>query len=222
MAGNQQEAAVDNEPDGKAPDDPSAQFSSEPASEPSSKRNRARGSLILRVVLAVVAAALLIAAALGAVNLRAVDVYNQATQSLNENLAAFQDDDADLNALALKQQQTDAQFEDASTLRSVLFPQLGASIDNNAAISTALSKSIAAKLEAQHGGEDAAGASPSSNGSSSSSGSGNQSTGSLTDEQRSKIDALLKANRQQGSSSTQRGSTSTDQNSNGDKANKPW
>ena len=217
MAGNQQETAVDDESGGSV----HGRLPSDHSENHTSMRKHARGSLTLRVVLAVVAAVLLIAAALGVVNLRALDVYDQATRSLSENLAMFEHDDTDLQALALKQQQTDAQFKDATTLRDVLFPQLGSSIENNAAISNALSKSIAAKLGEQQGGGNMSSASPSSNGSSNSSGSGNQSTGSLTEEQRSKIDALLKANKQRGSSSTQRGSTSTDQNSSSDKANKP-
>ena len=79
-----------------------------------------RASLTVRIVLAVMAALLVMAALWAIVNLAAVNSYNQATQSLQENISTSRKDDADWDKLHTRQQQTDAQFNEASppTLRN--------------------------------------------------------------------------------------------------------
>lgn len=70
-----------------------------------------RASLTVRIVLAVMAALLVMAALWAIVNLAAVNSYNQATQSLQENISTSRKDDADWDKLHTRQQQTDAQIQ---------------------------------------------------------------------------------------------------------------
>ena len=76
-----------------------------------------RASLTVRIVLAVMAALLVMAALWAIVNLAAVNSYNQATQSLQENISTSRKDDADWDKLHTRQQQTDAQFNEASAMK---------------------------------------------------------------------------------------------------------
>lgn len=63
-----------------------------------------RTSLTVRIVLAVMAALLVMAALWAIVNLAAVNSYNQATQSLQENISTSRKDDADWDKLHTRQQ----------------------------------------------------------------------------------------------------------------------
>ena len=183
---------------------------------------RARSPLAVRIILAVVAMLLIAAAGLGSVNLYASSVYDQATESLNTNLATYEQEDADLDALALSQRQTDALFADATEMNTVLLPHLRDAIEHNAAISKALSDQIAADLDQaqrQASGspeavESEGGENSTNNGSSDNSGS----SGSLTDEQRKKIEELLESNQRQTSPTPSPDSTNDDENN----VNKPW
>ena len=83
-----------------------------------------RASLTVRIVLAVMAALLVMAALWAIVNLAAVNSYNQATQSLQENISTSRKDDADWDKLHTRQQQTDAQFNEASAMKPLLLPQV--------------------------------------------------------------------------------------------------
>lgn len=97
-----------------------------------------RASLTVRIVLAVMAALLVMAALWAIVNLAAVNSYNQATQSLQENISTSRKDDADWDKLHTRQQQTDAQFNEASAMKPLLLPQVRESIEHNSHVSSQL------------------------------------------------------------------------------------
>ena len=210
MAGNKQKTPLSIAPDGTL------------AGDTAPHAPKARAPLAVRIILTVIAGLLACVATLAAVNLRSVDVYNTATQALGENLDAVEREDADLDALALKQQQVDSQFKDAATFDPLLLPHLRSSIDTNTAISKDLTERIKRMLTAQHGGgdDDAASASPSSAGTGQNS-SSTDATQGLSDEQRKKIADLLKANQ---NGSTDPGSSSSTQKSQDDTDSsvKPW
>ena len=80
-----------------------------------------RASLTVRIVLAVMAALLVMADLWAIVNLAAVNSYNQATQSLQENISTSRKDDADWDKLHTRQQQTDPKCANQSSI-TVMFP----------------------------------------------------------------------------------------------------
>ena len=105
-----------------------------------SSPRKARASLPVRVALIIIAVALAAVAALAVVNLVAANQYNQATQSLIENIKTSQSQTPDLDKLNAQQQQTDAQFRDAASAGALLLPQLREAIKHNSAVSEQLTK----------------------------------------------------------------------------------
>ena len=103
-------------------------------------RMRAKCPLWARIVLACGAVLLLLVAGVAAVNLSASITFNQATASLNANIKAAQDESTDITTLKAQQQQTDAQFDEAGRMRTLLLPQVKDAIDTNASISSELTK----------------------------------------------------------------------------------
>lgn len=85
-------------------------------------RMRAKCPLWARIVLACGAVLLLLVAGVAAVNLSASITFNQATASLNANIKAAQDESTDITTLKAQQQQTDAQFDEAGRMRTLLLP----------------------------------------------------------------------------------------------------
>ena len=111
----------------------------------------ARASLPVRIAIAVIAAISVIVGVLGIVNLASVSNYNQATDSLNANIKASQQQDADFDKLQTQQQQTDAQFREAGAAGMLLLPNVRTSIEHNAEVSAKLTESIRKKIgEMQH------------------------------------------------------------------------
>lgn len=107
----------------------------------------ARASLPVRIAIAVIAAISVIVGVLGIVNLASVSNYNQATDSLNANIKASQQQDADFDKLQTQQQQTDAQFREAGAAGMLLLPNVRTSIEHNAEVSAKLTESIRKKSE---------------------------------------------------------------------------
>ena len=95
---------------------------------------KARASLPVRIIIAVIAAISIAVGALAIVNLASVSNYNQATNSLNANIKASQQQDADFDKLQTQQQQTDAQFREAGAAGALLLPNVRSSIEHNAAV----------------------------------------------------------------------------------------
>ena len=175
----------------------------------------ARASLPVRIAIAVIAAISVIVGVLGIVNLASVSNYNQATDSLNANIKASQQQDADFDKLQTQQQQTDAQFREAGAAGMLLLPNVRTSIEHNAEVSAKLTESIRKKIgEMQHA--DGTEADTVTDG-----GQGNG--GTLTDEQRQKVEELLAQNAQSAQSDSDDSGSAAKQDSNQTSSPaKPW
>ncbi|EWH39872.1 Conserved hypothetical secreted protein [Bifidobacterium breve 31L] len=135
-----------------------------------------------RIALAIAAAVLVLIAGVAGANLSATVTFNRATASLKANIKAAQDESTDMDTLNAQQQQTDAQFAEANSMRAVLLPQIKDAIDANAAASAQLTKITLQQVEAQRNGTDAQN---STDAQSSSTSNGNATkSGNLTDEQK--------------------------------------
>lgn len=188
----------------------------------SGKLKRTRASLPTRVALIVLAVLLGTVALLAVVNLAANGNYNHATRSLQENIKTSKQNNVDWDKLRVRQQQTDAQFDDAGEMRALLLPQLRESIDHNSRVSGQLTKAIIEK--AKSGKDDQSDSDTNANADArQTNGSESKKDTRLTDAQREKVEELLKQNTQ---------STQSDSNTNGSAANqntdksssqtKPW
>lgn len=81
-------------------------------------------------------------------NFRAQNAYNVATRSLIANIKASKKLDVDKDMLRIQQQQTDAEFYDASSKGyAILLPELSESIRLNAEISKKFTKELQKKVE---------------------------------------------------------------------------
>ena len=188
----------------------------------SGKLKRTRASLPTRVALIVLAVLRGMVALLAVVNLAANGNYNHATRSLQENIKTSKQNNVDWDKLRVRQQQTDAQFDDAGEMRALLLPQLRESIDHNSRVSDQLTKAIIEK--AKSGKDDQSDSDTNANADArQTNGSESKKDTRLTDAQREKVEELLKQNTQ---------STQSDSNTNGSAANqntdksssqtKPW
>lgn len=188
-----------------------------------STRTVARAPLPMRVALIVLAVAVACLAALTVVNLSAAVLHDEATQALERNVADAADDTSNLEMLRIRQEQVDAQFEDAGRYGMVLLPALRSSIETNAAVSQVLTQRIQEELDRQQQGDaDTTDSSDPQEDGTTSEGGG------LTEEQRRRVEELLQSNQ----SSTPAESSGTDPQD-GDSANggdsgestvesKPW
>ena len=170
----------------------------------------ARASLPVRIAIAVIAAISVIVGVLGIVNLASVSNYNQATDSLNANIKASQ------------QQQTDAQFHEAGAAGMLLLPNVRTSIEHNAEVSAKLTESIRKKIEEmQHA--DGTEADTAIEGGQSVTDGGQGNGGTLTDEQRQKVEELLAQNAQSAQSDSDDSGSAAKQDSNQTSSPaKPW
>lgn len=96
---------------------------------------RAHKNTIVRTISIVLMIIAILAAYYCLTNWRAQYAYNSATSSLIANMKAAKNIDADKEVLLTQQQQTDAQFNDASAQRYLLMPKLLNHIDHNAKLS---------------------------------------------------------------------------------------
>ena len=189
--------------------------------DPHAHTVKARASLAIRVIMAIVAVAALVFAVLAGLNISASTRFNQATASLNRNLKQATQDDADLDALNASQQQTDAQFEDAARLSIALLPQLRQAIAANAAVSAELTKRIGQELAAQQGTDTNNGNSSNEPEGATTKDSKNSNGSGLTDEQKKQVEELLKAN-QQSTDTNPSTNTQTDKANKKQQTAKPW
>ena len=173
----------------------------------------ARASLPVRIAIAVIAAISVIVGVLGIVNLASVSNYNQATDSLNANIKASQQQNADFDKLQTQQQQTDAQFREAGAAGMLLLPNVRTSIEHNAEVSAKLTESIRKKIgEMQHA--DGTEADTAIEGGQSVTDGGQGNGGTLTDEQRQKVEELLAQNAQSTQSDSDDSGSAAKQDSN--------
>ncbi|MDF7663658.1 DUF6466 family protein [Bifidobacterium sp. ESL0763] len=173
------------------------------------ERRKAMAPLAVRITLGVFAAAFLAGAGLVCANISAISTYNQATTSLNQTIATYNNPESDLQSLKTRQDQIDQQFESADTFAPLLLPQVRSSIKANRTVLHSMSKKTSKKLAVQQGKGGQAGAGRPGQ-------SSNEAPG-LSDEQRKQIEQTLKAN-QPASGAQKDGKTTTDE---GNKA-KPW
>ena len=178
---------------------------------------KARASLPVRIIIAVIAAISIAVSALAIVNLASVSNYNQATNSLNANIKASQQQDADFDKL-----QTDAQFREAGAAGVLLLPNVRSSIEHNAAISAKLTESIRKKIHSMQDSGKSDTDTAIEGGQSVT--DGNQGNGStLTDEQRQKVEELLAQNAQSTQSDSNDSGSAAKQDSDGTSSPaKPW
>ena len=178
---------------------------------------KARASLPVRIIIAVIAAISIAVGALAIVNLASVSNYNQATNSLNANIKASQQQDADFDKL-----QTDAQFREAGAAGALLLPNVRSSIEHNAAVSARLTESIRKKIQSmQDSGKSDTGTAIEGEQSITDGNQGNGST--LTDEQRQKVEELLAQNAQSTQSDSNDSGSAAKQDSDGTSSPaKPW
>lgn len=183
---------------------------------------KARVSLPVRIIIAVIAAISIAVGALAIVNLASVSNYNQATNSLNTNIKASQQQDADFDKLQTQQQQTDAQFREAGAAGALLLPNVRSSIEHNAAVSARLTESIRKKIQSmQDSGKSDTGTAIEGEQSITDGNQGNGST--LTDEQRQKVEELLAQNAQSTQSDSNDSGSAAKQDSDGTSSPaKPW
>ena len=179
-----------------------------------------RGLAIAGIALAVLFMA---AAAIAGLNLAALGSLSQASDSLQHNLSAASRQDADLEALKARQEQTDAQFADASATSAVQLPAIRDAVRTNADTSRRLSAAIAAAQIGQRGGQGAKAAtgekSPASGGDDAHTTATNPTGNGLSTEQRKRVEQLLKQN----SSGTSHSSApSQEQSPRNDSTTKPW
>ena len=172
--------------------------------------------------------ACLAVAALAAVNLHAVSAFNQATASLTRNIEDSGKDTVDYGKLRTRQEQTDAQFEQAASMEPVLLPSVKAAIQANAAVSARLTELAKLRLSEQQEGSgaqnDAAQSQPQQQEQQEQNAANG---GGLTDEQRQKVEELLKANEQSTpaeSTTTEQGGQSAESTTTNNSGNssKPW
>lgn len=189
-----------------------------------SSPRKARASLPVRVALIIIAVALVAVAALAVVNLVAANQYNQATQSLIENIKTSQSQTPDLDKLNAQQQQTDAQFQDAASAGALLLPQLREAIKHNSAVSEQLTKRTLKTIKATSNSQNSD--TNVQNESSQNDTDKQQSGGNLTEEQRKKVEELLQQNTQSASPDSSDESSkgsATDQDSDSSSTQtKPW
>lgn len=181
-----------------------------------STRPVARAPFAVRAALIASAVILMLAAAWICVNLFAVTSYNEATAALHENVEAVTDDAADLDLLLVRQQQVDAQFDQAAGASPVLLPQVREPITANAQVSRQLTQRIQEAIDTQHQGNESDG--------SAADGQSVQDvleSEGLTEEQRQRIEELLESNQSSTPSDSEQDgdSTGTDKQSS---EVKPW
>lgn len=179
-------------------------------------RKQAKAPLALRIVLMVVAAVVLAVGIVSAGNIMAVNAYNQATQSLESNIKAAGKDAADLDMLKTSQQQNDKQFADALAFNALLVPSAKASIESNAATSRKLTSLIEKALKQQESSQQGSSGSQAESDKKSNS----SETSGLSNEEREKVQELLKQNQQTQSPSPSASSSSS--NTSTSENVKPW
>ncbi|MEE8735726.1 DUF6466 family protein [Bifidobacterium subtile] len=179
---------------------------------------RTRASRPTRVALIAVAALLTAVATVCGFNIAAIHSYNQATRSLTSNLKSAASPNADLDDLKTRQQQTDEQFDEAGAFGFLLLPQVKTSIHANSQVSKTLTTRTSQEITKQQTGQ----ASSSGTAGKGTLENGQQSDG-LSQEQRDKLNDLLKANQQSPSpDDAQSDSGDAAGTDNGNSAVKPW
>jgi hypothetical protein len=180
----------------------------------SQSKSRAMAPLWLRLILAVTALVCLATSTVTALNLYAVNVYNEATETLNETVKLSKQQGVDPKTIELRQRQTDELFNRLGKLDPLLLGEVKRAISTNAKVSTQLTTTTRNRIAKIDKTQRKSSSTNSSNGT-----GGKRATG-LTDEQRKAVEETLKAN-QPSSSNAQ--NQNNDESSNSQPKNvKPW
>lgn len=180
---------------------------------------------IIAIVLIIIATC---AAYFAIANWRAQYSYNAATNSLIANINASKNVDNDKEVLLAQQQQTDAQFDEASSQNMLLLPQLSNRININAKISREFTKKLQNKLS-----NEKANLAANSNKNADKNKNNNQNKAQqesnkpqLNNNQKNKVENLLKQNNHVDSNDSQdeqeEGKVNKKTTNNGENSNKPW
>ena len=138
-------------------------------------------------------------------------------------LAHHQDDDADWDKLHTRQQQTDAQFNEASAMKPLLLPQVRESIEHNSHVSSQLTDHASKKIKTEQSDQSASTDSNTADAQESGK-SSHKNDENLSDEQRRKIEELLAQNAQstQSDPNDDSGSAAKKNPSTSSSQTKPW
>lgn len=194
-----------------------------PAPRPRTSDGRPRAHLAVRIVLIALAVVFLGVAALAGLNLRAATVGSQAAAALSSNLSAASRSGVDLSSLLVRQEQTDARFDDALTAAGAILPAVKDTIESNAATSRKLTSLIRDALDGGSSSDSGSSSTSSSSASASSSPSPSSSassstTSGLTQRQRQEIERMLSSS----SASASATSSSTSPSATSSSATRPW
>ncbi|AKV55440.1 cell surface elastin binding protein EbpS [Bifidobacterium actinocoloniiforme DSM 22766] len=149
-----------------------------------------RATFRLRVILGVLALALLVVSGIALWNAQAVSSYNQASAALSENLSQAAKPTADASKLKVAQGQVDDLFGQAGQGRAILLPGTRQAIDRNAALSRQLTAALDQLDQQQSNGSQAQQGQNASGAKRKQS----QEQQGLSDEQRRKVEEMLKRN----------------------------
>ena len=132
-------------------------------------------------------------------------------------------DDADWDKLHTRQQQTDAQFNEASAMKPLLLPQVRESIEHNSHVSSQLTDHASKKIKAEQSDQSASTDSNTADAQESGK-SSHKNDENLSDEQRRKIEELLAQNAQstQSDPNDDSGSAAKKNPSTSSSQTKPW
>lgn len=182
-----------------------------------------KASLRVRLVLVGIAICIGIVAFVAGVNLYALSTYNEATAMLNSTLEESKAQNPDYDKLKVRQQQADAQLNDAKAWNALLLPHIKQAVSTNSDISQqALSQTEQSIVKQTEGPKSSTTPkAPATQNPQSTTSSG----GGLTENQRKQVEELLQANQQPTDTQTSRNeSSSTSGNVGGstDQGIKPW
>lgn len=190
-----------------------------PSEAPRTARTR-RLPLAARIVLLVVAAVAVATAVWSLWNIHAADENADATATLTRTIDEASKSDADLKRLLTQQRQTDARYDALMAAKATLLPQLASSVEANAEVSKALTGRLEERIAQEERDRQ-----PQDSGGTSTQNAGGGADPALDEQERRKLEELLKNNEPtesdqsdpaQDGTRTQQGGTA------GDRDAKPW
>lgn len=146
--------------------------------------------LIVRLALSTTILLAFIMGYVSFMNARVESMFNDATENLQRNARQIRAISADIELIYTRQQQVDAQFEQANKQFTVLLPHLAQRLQHNSALSKKFTQSLRDKLrDAKKNQQNATQQSHSSQ--------TNNSQPTLNPQQRNQVESLLQYNNQQ-------------------------
>lgn len=188
----------------------------------SNSTQSSRASKAVRIMLLCCSALLIIASILAGINMYAVNTYNDATQTLQSIIKQAQKPDADIKQLYTHNAQVLNQFHSLDSLKPVTLAETQRAVAANSAVAAQLQDRMKHMLDEQnkqasrndaHNNDDAQEGSASAN-------------PALSDEQRQKVEDMLKSNEAQQDNTDQSNNDNHENQSNNNTKHsdqiKPW